>query len=649
MGHLGVLFAVFLFSYSWDRTLGVPGPSVCQEALQFRCGDGLCVSRLGVCDGQPQCKDGSDERDCGDRCERGEFYCGDGHCIPAHFLCDGKVHCDDGSDEVLCQNCTSGVFCRASGLCLSKHQLCDGKTDCEDGSDEDPSVCGSSTSVCAASEFKCGDGKCIRHSYKCDNTADCSDASDEENCDVNECLFDNGGCPYVCVDEPQGFHCDCPNNTRLVGDSQCEEINPCLEVDVCDQLCFDTNDRLTCSCHEGYVKGSAEGDCAAKGGAAQLIYTDNEGVHFINISGSMYKKVKSLHGRRHLAVLASNNTLFWAQQGSTSIYRLFHNTRQHAAQLLFKTTSSVSGLAVDYIHSLLFWASADSGSLHVGLLDGSAQRVLLTGLDKPCAVTVDPTQGMIFWAECGNDPKIEKSTLDGRYRKTLVNTLINNPVALSLDMPRQLLYWVDQGLRRISRVNLEGHYRKTVVESNGFLDQPFGLALFEGFIYWSDEVSHSICRANKHDGRQLEVVLKNITSPGSVVISHPALQPSRQAACGPERCQYICAVSAEVQTLDINCTENGHNRSQGFPTISRTVPASALSDSTFTGLLALTMFLVILLLGLFLWWCREELQPHRGFDHSLSLKESRDPLMLDTNLDPTPCTKKETLFKLDLD
>lgn len=46
-------------------------------------------------------------------------------------------------------------------------------------------------------------------------------------------------------------------------------------------------------------------------------------------------------------------------------------------------------------------------------------------------------------------------------------------------MPRQLLYWVDQGKRSISRVDLEGRNRKTVVESNGYLDQPFGLAVFE--------------------------------------------------------------------------------------------------------------------------------------------------------------------------
>lgn len=40
--------------------------------------------------------------------------------------------------------------------------------------------------------------------------------------DQNECQVNNGGCSHRCVDLRMGFHCDCPDNMRLVGDSQCE-------------------------------------------------------------------------------------------------------------------------------------------------------------------------------------------------------------------------------------------------------------------------------------------------------------------------------------------------------------------------------------------------------------------------------------------
>lgn len=36
------------------------------NAHEFRCGDGLCVKKLFICDGIRQCNDGSDETHCND-------------------------------------------------------------------------------------------------------------------------------------------------------------------------------------------------------------------------------------------------------------------------------------------------------------------------------------------------------------------------------------------------------------------------------------------------------------------------------------------------------------------------------------------------------------------------------------------------------
>lgn len=57
---------------------------------------------------------------------------------------------------------------------------------------------------------------------------------------------------------------------------------------------------------------------------------------------------------------------------------------------VLRVQGPVSGLAVDWIHRLLYWTSMGSGSVHVGLLDGSVQRALVTGLLTPSAVAVDP-------------------------------------------------------------------------------------------------------------------------------------------------------------------------------------------------------------------------------------------------------------------
>lgn len=118
--------------------------------------------------------------------------------------------------------------------------------------------------------------------------------------------------------------------------------------------------------------------------------------------------------RNKTLLLSTEITLSWKRVGSicskTFILDLYQ-TQMHSAvyqslccpvvrlpmagnpeepELLMKLQGTATGLALDWIHQLLYWTSAESASLNVGLLDGSAQRPLITGLDRPSAVAVEP-------------------------------------------------------------------------------------------------------------------------------------------------------------------------------------------------------------------------------------------------------------------
>ena len=66
----------------------------------------MCIPSYKLCDGDVDCKNGSDEDRCvvaKKRCNVNEFKCvSDQACIPLSARCNQRKDCDDGSDEAKC-------------------------------------------------------------------------------------------------------------------------------------------------------------------------------------------------------------------------------------------------------------------------------------------------------------------------------------------------------------------------------------------------------------------------------------------------------------------------------------------------------------------------------------------------------------------
>nr|XP_023699926.1 low-density lipoprotein receptor-related protein 8-like [Paramormyrops kingsleyae] len=601
----------------------------------FLCTDGGCVGNGSLCDGSSDCQDGSDElqENCGQtECKQDEFTCKSRHCVSLDSRCNGRDDCGDGSDEESCHSCMDDYFlCPRSGGCLLRAQVCDGSPDCPDGADERHGLCQLPQQTHhGCPEFSCSDGQCVPHSWRCDHAQDCVDGSDEQDCDQNECLDSNGGCSHLCIDQPLGFVCDCLHGMRLVRDTQCEEIDECLDTDLCGQLCFNENGTFTCDCHSGYLKGAKAGECRAGGDKPLLAFSSADGVWRMDAAGLESRKlVGGDLGSAPLAVFTANRTLYWAESKTASIYMISLDESSGKPHLVLSDLGEVMGLAVDWLHSLLYWTDALVGSVNVAPLNGDRRRLLIGGLSTPTGIAVEPLLGLLFWAETGGFARIERAGMDGEDRLTVVGSGLHNPIAISLDTPRRLLYWADSTLRTISRVGFDGKHRKTVLESNGHLDRPFALAVFEGKVFWGDQETRTLCSADKHNGSSFKVLLSDIRSLGGLVAVHPLLQP--EAASGAGVCGHpgkVCPFQCVPRLFDTNpphffCLVPGDDVAEGHK------KSAVLYDATFAEILSLIVLLSVLLAVLVLWWWNTEFScPRSRLLHpTISLKESQDPLV----------------------
>ncbi|KAL1421545.1 hypothetical protein MTO96_022985 [Rhipicephalus appendiculatus] len=103
----------------------------------FTCRDeSRCIINMWVCDGQNDCLDGSDEKDCPDAKEAARFMCHYGRTPKPKLAPPTEDAASTTSISVLDCNVDDGGFPCMDGRCLLPVQVCDGVKDCIDGADE---------------------------------------------------------------------------------------------------------------------------------------------------------------------------------------------------------------------------------------------------------------------------------------------------------------------------------------------------------------------------------------------------------------------------------------------------------------------------------------------------------------------------------
>ncbi|XP_053494214.1 low-density lipoprotein receptor [Ictalurus furcatus] len=535
-------------------------------AGSFQCNDTVCVPQLWACDGDPDCADGSDEwsEHCGQKpipspCSEQEFQCSNGKCIHSMWRCDGGFDCTDHSDEANCTvaTCRPDEFQCNDGTCIPGIHQCDGEIHCKDLSDE--KGCATVSKCDGPDTFQCRSGECISIDKVCDKKRDCRDLSDEpiKECNVNECLENNGGCSHDCKDLKIGYECLCPSGYRLVDQKRCEDIDECADPDTCAQVCLNLVGGFKCDCQEGYEMDPMTKECkAVSDNIPYLYFTNHHEVRKMTLDKKEYTcLIPQLKNVVALDMDVSSETIFWSDLFHKKIYSTPIDKAAYPTNhvtLIDSQISSPEGLAVDWVHGNIYWTDSFFQSISVATKDGSKRKTLIkVGLNKPHDIVVDPERNFMYWTDCGNPARIEKSGLNGADRTALVTDNIVWPSGITLDLVNQRLYWLDSKLHMLSSIGVDGGLRHTLIVDEWQLANPFSLAVFEEKVFWTDASNGSIRSANRLTGKSIMTVVKNLLSPKDIVLYHNLKQPSGTNWCEEGNhvnggCDYLCLPAPRV-------------------------------------------------------------------------------------------------------
>ncbi|KAF7275128.1 hypothetical protein GWI33_012157, partial [Rhynchophorus ferrugineus] len=321
----------------------------------------------------------------------------------------------------------------------------------------------------------------------------------------NRCGIGNGGCAHLCLPNRKSFSCICRMGQKLKADKK--------------------------SCHKP---------------EKFILFAKKRDIRIKHLDGSVerqYEMVIPIEGVKNAVSVAwdsKTNYIYWTDVAMKSINKAYWNGSSHEVIVHTNLVSPYS-IAFDWVTDKLYWTDEGTSRIEISNSDGTMRSLLVwENLDKPRDIALDPQSGLMFWADWGEKKRIEKASMDGTGRTILVHANLSSPSGLTVDHTTGKLYWTDGDLRTISLINIDGTGRKVLLEG-GSLPYPFGLDIFENNIYWTDWMNKSIEKANKLNGENRTVIVRNLADPMGIRIFHRNRKNVR-TPCGNSNggCTHLC-------------------------------------------------------------------------------------------------------------
>uniref|UniRef100_UPI00358F8E53 low-density lipoprotein receptor-related protein 6 isoform X1 n=1 Tax=Myxine glutinosa TaxID=7769 RepID=UPI00358F8E53 len=327
--------------------------------------------------------------------------------------------------------------------------------------------------------------------------------STQKQSGTNACAKENGGCSHLCLFRPIGVRCMCPMGLELL------------------------EDLKTCILPEAFLVFSRSADIRRI--SLEARHTD------VPIPLSGFKEASALD------VDVVDGRIYWTDVGAKTISRAYMNGSMVERVIEFGLDFPES-LAVDWLGKNLYWADISTNRIEIARLNGQHRKVLVwKDLDNPRSLAVDPVEGFMYWTEWGAKPHVERASMDGRGRMTLLSK-VGRANGLTIDYAERRLYWTDLDANHIESSDMLGNNREIIADD---LPHPFGLTQYHDHIYWTDWNQQSIERASKLDGQNRTLIKGQLDFVMDILVFHSSRQEGSNhcfamAEQDTAQCSHLC-------------------------------------------------------------------------------------------------------------
>ncbi|XP_063823720.1 low-density lipoprotein receptor-related protein 5-like [Ostrinia nubilalis] len=293
-----------------------------------------------------------------------------------------------------------------------------------------------------------------------------------------------------------------------------------------------------------------------------LLYSTTSDIRVANISrlSKANAIVKGLEQGSAVDFIHRKNLICWSDQTAELIQCMNYNETYSGEKMRIVSEGLITptGIAIDWYTEKIYWTDGETNRIEVINIEQKYRKVLFwSEVDLARAIAVVPKEGLMFWTDWGEEPKIEKAGMNGdpKTRKIIVKDDIIWPNGITIDYNNNLIFWVDAKLHFIDVIDFNGENRRRIVK--GGLEYPYALTIFSDKFYWTDWKNWSIYGWDMTTNGPIKLLVKSDPVPVDIKVYDASrqLMPTGDYPCKNNNggCSHLCLLSPNEPGYVCSC------------------------------------------------------------------------------------------------